>query len=115
MKTMTDIKRLHEVHWKYPNVPRRMGKTRYCLDCLLRAIQTNQVRRVAYIGMYMSWSMNAMREFLNMLRDENEDFQYFPKDNTILVRGCSVKFTSMDLVERKPDYDYSVTDYSARE
>lgn len=92
---MINIKRLHEVHNYYPNVPRRLGKTTYCFDSLLRALQTGYYKKLCYVT-------NTSQDLLSKFRD----FKYYLYLNKIYfdeydiyklkVLGGSIIFTSQE-------------------
>lgn len=61
------MKRLHKVHFSYPKTPRRMGKTTYCYDALLRSAQTEKYKNLSYVTSNIDQSLNDFTEFLDSL------------------------------------------------
>lgn len=86
---MLDIKRLHEVHYSYPNTPRRVGKTTYTFDCLLRAAQTGAYKNLYYYTNTEKAAMMALREFKDFLWNVNEPYNCLitEKDSLLLYES----------------------------
>ena len=61
------MKRLHKVHYSYPNTSRRIGKTTYCYDMLLRSAQTEKYKNLSYVTSSIDQSFNDFTEFLDNL------------------------------------------------
>lgn len=80
-----NLKRLHEVHKYYPNVPRRMGKTMYCFDALLRAAQTGQHKELAYITNTEKVARNQMTNFIDFLSDIEERYMTTSANKVFLI------------------------------
>lgn len=105
---MTDIKRLHEVHYQYPNVPRRGGKTRYCLDRLLRTAQLGELKNICYISNKMDSSMDAFANFVKLLINEKITFRH--KQGIVWIDDCIIQFESLETIKNKPRFDSGVYD-----
>lgn len=88
---MIEIKRLHEVHKLYPNIPRRLGKTTYCYDSLLRASQTDFYRELAYITTTSSYARESFTDFIKFLDKEEENYQVLDF-RTVVVNHSKITF-----------------------
>lgn len=109
---MINIKRLHEVHYLYPNVPRRFGKTTYCYDRLLRTAQLGTVEEQFYITNTQRDAHTAFKDFMHFLSDMEEKISYSLKDFTVFIGKCEIKFISLAGKERlKGNYNYFTEDY----
>jgi len=86
---MTDLKRLHEVHYSYPNTPRRMDKTIYVFDCLLRAAQTGAYKNLVYYTNTEKAAMLALQSFKDFLWRQSEHYNCLvtEKDSLLLYES----------------------------
>lgn len=91
----TDIKRLHKVHFDYPNTVRQQGKTFYCFDQLLRIAQTGEVKEQAYITNDEKAKKRAFRDFLEFMTKSGEEFKSSFEDSTVNICDCEIKFISL--------------------
>ncbi len=105
---MTDIKRLHEVHYQYPNVARGRGKTRYCLDRLIRTAELGELKNICYIANTMQSSMNAFADFIKLLINEKIPFSH--KQGIVEIYGCTIRFESLETIKNKPQFESGVFD-----
>jgi hypothetical protein len=106
---MTDIKRLHEVHYQYPNVPRRGGKTTYCFDRLLRTAQLEELEHICYVSNTMQNSMNSKSMFIKYLEDNDIYIKRIVK-NLITIYNCKITFESIETFKNKQYFDSVVYD-----
>lgn len=103
-----DLKRLHKVHYKYPNTERREGKSTYCFDCLLRASRTNYYKNLCYITNTHKASENSLNDFILFLEEKGVIFNY-TYQGIIYLNG--VKITFMGREVRKIGFDGYFEDY----
>ena len=89
---MIDIKRLHKVHEVYPHVPRRLGKTTYCFDSLLRALQTGFYKKLCYITSGSDAATFNFKKFKNYLTSNDIVFDEYDT-RKLKVLNSSVVFT----------------------
>lgn len=90
---MSDIKRLHEVHYSYPHTPRRMGKTTYAFDCLLRAAQTGAYKNLMYHTNTEKAAMTALKEFKDFLWKESEPYNCLVTEkDSLIIYGSVITF-----------------------
>lgn len=87
-----NIKRLHEVHKLYPNVPKRLGKTTYCYDSLLRASQTGEYDKLLYITNTRKSALNSFEDFKMFLYMLKEKFYQYDQ-NKLELNGCKIIFS----------------------
>lgn len=106
---MINIERLHQVHKYYPNVPRRLGKTIYCYDSLLRASETGAYRELAYITTTIDFARESFNDFIEFLDKQGEYYQVL--DFRTVVLHCS-KITFLGESENKiARFDGYIEDY----
>jgi len=106
---MIDIEKLHKVHNTYPNTPRRMGKTTYCYDSLLRASETGAYKNLAYITSKTDFARNSFKDFIKFLDSIGEEYQIL--DFRTVVLHCS-KITFLSEAENKfVRFDGYIEDY----
>lgn len=86
-----DIKRLHQVHKDYPNVSRRLGKTTYCYDSLLRASQTDAYKELAYLTTTASYARESFTDFIEFLDKQGENYQVLDF-RTVVVNYSKITF-----------------------
>lgn len=87
-----NIKRLHEVHKLYPNVPKRLGKTTYCYDSLLRASQTGEYDKLLYITNTRKRALTSFEDFKMFLYMLKEKFYQYDQ-NKLELNGCKIVFS----------------------
>lgn len=104
---MIDIKRLHEVHYSYPNTPRRMGKTTYAFDCLLRAAQTGAYKNLMYYTNTEKAAMLALRDFKDFLWKQGEPYNCLVTEkDSLLIFETIITFAGVkrELKGRRTDF-----------
>jgi hypothetical protein len=108
---MTDLKRLHDVHYSYPYTVRRQGKTYYCFDKLLRVAQLGEVKEQVYVTNTQQATTMAHKDFIRFLFDADEGFSSDIRDLTVSIGDCKIKFISLAGKEKlKGSYDAIVED-----
>ena len=106
---MINIKRLHEVHKYYPNVPRRLGKTTYCYDSLLRASETGAYKDIAYMTSKTDFARNSFKDFIKFLDSIGEEYQILDF-RTVVLNYSKITFLSMSENEFVR-FDGTIEDY----
>lgn len=100
-----DIKRLHQVHYSYPNNYRRQGKTTYCFDQLLRIAQLGDIKTQAFITNNV---IENIRKFVYFLQKEKVEFTFNSKNNTVLIGECKILFLSLAGKKKLKDVECSI-------
>lgn len=111
---MLDVKRLHEVHYKYPNVPRGEGKTTYCFDSLLRLTQTGEFKKIAYITNDIKTARTNRIDFLEFVwTNANNDLKRVSdKLFSVELHNCEVAFFGREEYHNKRrDFEAIIEDY----
>lgn len=104
---MTDIKRLHEVHYSYPNTPRRMGKTTYAFDCLLRAAQTGAYKNLYYYTNTEKAAMTTLRDFKSFLWNQSEVYNCLvTEEDSLLLYDTVITFAGQKRNLKGRDVNY---------
>lgn len=103
-----DIKRLHKVHYNYPNTYRREGKSTYCYDSLLRCAQTGAYKHLCYVtNTYQAaeYSFNGFGEFL----DSEGEMYNISNKGVIALRDTKITFVGKN--DRTKGFDGYIEDY----
>ncbi len=108
---MLDIKRLHQVHYQYPNTARGIGKSVYCYDSLLRASQTGTYKQICYATNTLKAAKYSLNDFMQFLDDLDETYLVNEK-GIITLNNTEIRFISKDDA-LKGGYKSYVEDYFA--
>ena len=101
---MLDIKRLHKVHYKYPNNLQGEGKSTYGYDSLLRYAQTGYYKNLCYVKDNYKASQFALNDFMNFLTDQGERFTMSFK-GTVELYGVHITFRAIrEIKPRRDEY-----------
>lgn len=77
--------RLLQVDKSYPNVPRRLGKTTYVYDCLLRSAQTHYYDKLFYVTSTADYARESIKGFIDFLRENDVFFRFNDTNNRITI------------------------------
>lgn len=103
-----DIKRLHKVHYSYPNTYRREGKSTYCYDSLLRCAQTGAYKHLCYVTNTIKASEYSLNDFMEFLDGERENYKVDSK-GIVTLYETEIIFTGKIGISEK--FDGYIEDY----
>ena len=103
-----DIKRLHKVHYSYPNTYRREGKSTYCYDSLLRCAQTGYYKNLCYLTNTYKASESSLNDFMEFLDNEKEEYKVDCKG---LVTLYNTEINFLGRLVRKEGFDGFIEDF----
>lgn len=96
-----DLKRLHKVHFHYPNNHPGEGKTTYCFDQILRLIQLGEgIEQIVYLTTTRKAAEMQRDSFLKFFNQHYSDLGIGTKNCIYFVREkVNVFFLSIDTIE----------------